>query len=147
MNGDGLFDPLIGTWRTRIHYLTSGREVDGDWEFGPALDGRAVLDVWRVPSATVPVPDADREVGLCVRIWDPRLRLWRFTFHSTATTTVISMYARAIGSEIILERAVADRIERWVFSSILPDTFAWRSDVSVRGGEWSTVQTLTARRT
>jgi hypothetical protein len=133
-----LFGQFTGAWRTDITYLpTDGsppRRVVGEWEFSYALEGRAVIDVWRVPAPTEPCDDAQREVGLCVRIWDPRLRLWRFTFHSTATTTVIHMYARQVGPEIVLERAEGDRIERWVFHDLRPDAFSWRSEVSHHGG-------------
>ena len=127
---------MLGRWQTRVRYLTTGREIAGSWTFIDALDGRAVLDEWRVGP----------EIGLCVRIWDERMRLWRFTFHSTATSVVIHMYARTIGDEIILERAEADQLERWVFHTIQPDTFSWRSDVSRGGGPWTTVQTVDAVR-
>ncbi|WP_028045338.1 hypothetical protein [Cellulomonas sp. URHE0023] len=145
------FGHFAGAWRTHIRYLgpdgSPVREVIGDWEFSYALDGRAVVDTWRVPARDIACVDAEREVGLCVRIWDPRLQLWRFTFHSTATTTVIHMYAHRIGPDIVLERAEADRIERWVFSDIQADTFAWRNEISRDGGSWQTVQTVDARRT
>src|SRR4051794_18010309 len=92
------FGHFTGAWRTHVSYLgpdcSPVRQVIGDWEFSYALDGRAVVDTWRVPAQDIACSDAEREVGLCVRIWDPRLQLWRFTFHSTATTTVIHMYAR-----------------------------------------------------
>jgi hypothetical protein len=146
-----LFGQLAGTWHTHVDYLrpdgSPARHITGEWEFSYALDGRAVVDVWRVPTRTIPCADAQREVGLCVRIWDPRLQLWRFTFHSTATTTVIHMYAQQVGSEIILERAEADRIERWVFQDIQAATFSWRNETSRNGGQWQTVQTVRAQRT
>lgn len=130
------FVPLLGHWRTRVSYLTTGRVTEGSWTFVDALDGRAVLDEWRVGP----------EIGLCVRIWDERLRLWRFTFHSTATSVVIHMYARTVRDEIVLERAEADRLERWVFHTIRPDTFRWRSEVAYAGAPWQTVQTVEAAR-
>src|SRR3954451_21582623 len=130
------FAPLLGAWATRVRYLTTGREVAGRWTFTEALDGRAVLDEWRVGP----------EIGLCVRIWDERLRLWRFTFHSTATSVVIHMYARTVGDEIVLERGEPDRLERWIFHAIRPGTFSWRSDVSAGGQPWRTVQTAEAVR-
>ncbi|GAA3290664.1 hypothetical protein Dvina_19180 [Dactylosporangium vinaceum] len=130
------FAPLLGNWRTRVSYLTTGRVAEGSWTFVDALDGRAVLDEWRVGP----------EIGLCVRIWDERLRLWRFTFHSTATSVVIHMYARTVRDEIVLERAEADRLERWVFHTIQPDTFRWRSDVAYGGAPWQTIQTVEAVR-
>jgi hypothetical protein len=68
----------------------------------------AVVDVWQVPGhdtlAGAPRA-ADQECGLCVRIWDAGLRLWRFTFHSTAHGHLIHLYARQIGDEIVMEQA------------------------------------------
>ncbi|GAA5186467.1 hypothetical protein GCM10023322_32770 [Rugosimonospora acidiphila] len=146
-----LFGQFTGAWQTRVTYLrpdgSPARHITGEWEFSYALDGRAVVDVWRVPAGTIPCADTQREVGLCVRIWDPRLRLWRFTFHSTATTTVIHMYARQVGPDIVLERAEADRIERWVFHDLQPATFSWRNEISRNHGPWRTVQTVRAQRT
>ena len=145
-----LFGQLTGAWQTHVSYrhpgAAPGRQVAGEWEFSYALDGRAVLDVWRVPAGTIACADEQREVGLCVRIWDPRLQLWRFTFHSTATTTAIHMYGRQVGHDIVLERAEADRLERWVFHDILPATFSWRNEISRNGGSWQTVQTVRALR-
>ena len=146
-----LFGRFTGTWQTHVSYLrpdgSPARQVTGEWEFSYALDGRAVVDLWRVPAHAIACGDAEREDGLCVRIWDPRLQLWRFTFHSTATTTVIHMYAHRFGPDIVLERAEADRIERWVFYDIKPDTFAWRNEISRNRGSWRTVQTVRAQRT
>ena len=101
-----LFGQFAGAWHTTITRFPADGSAPstqiGDWEFSHALDGRAITDVWRVPASSVAVVDANREVGLCVRIWDPRLQLWRFTFHSTATSTVIHMYGQRVGDEIVL---------------------------------------------
>jgi hypothetical protein len=145
-----LFGQFAGAWHTTItRFPADGSPPStqiGDWEFSHALDGRAITDVWRVPADSVAVDDANREVGLCVRIWDPRLQLWRFTFHSTATSVVIHMYGQRVGDEIVLERAEGDSIERWVFHAIQPDAFSWRSEISTHGGPWRQIQTVQAQR-
>jgi hypothetical protein len=144
------FRRLVGSWRTDITYLppdgSPPRHTRGDWDFSHALDGRAVLDVWRVPSREVALDEGLREVGLCVRIWDPRLRLWRFTFHSTATSMMIHMFGHDLGDKLVLERADGDALERWIFHTIESDSFSWRSEVSHRGGPWRTKQVVEATR-
>ncbi|MES4909404.1 MULTISPECIES: hypothetical protein [unclassified Streptomyces] len=148
------FGRLAGHWATRItHYPADGsppRRVSGEWEFGYALEGRAVLDVWQWP-AREDLPSAgrsrDQECGLCVRIWDPRLQLWRFTFHGTARGDLVQMYARLIDDEIVMERAAGRDLVRWTFADITADAFHWRNERSTDGGQaWRLDQEVTARR-
>lgn len=148
------FGQLVGLWETRIRYFPADgsppRLAEGEWEFGLALEGRAVIDVWQVPRRSA-LGDGHRspsqECGLCVRIWDPRLRLWRFTFHSTATSLAIQMYARRIGDDIVMERADGSDLIRWTFTAIRQDAFQWRNERSRDGGHtWTLEQDVDARR-
>jgi hypothetical protein len=146
------FGRLAGLWTTRITYHPADGSPDlhvtGAWEFGYALDGRAVIDVWQVPGRDClggVARAADQECGLCVRIWDPRLQLWRFTFHGTARGDLIHMYAREIGDEIVMERADGGDLVRWVFSDVRPESFRWRSERSNDGGaSWRLEQSVQA---
>jgi hypothetical protein len=141
-----LYGRLCGRWRTSITYFPLDgpeRHQDGEWTFGYALEGRAVLDIWKV--------DADKlnshECGLCVRVYDPRLKLWRFTFHGPVQGATINMLAFAAGADIVQERYANGRCERWIFSDITPERFFWRAIVSTDGGaHWRTAQTVDARR-
>lgn len=148
------FGRLTGHWATRItYYPTDGspaRRVSGEWEFSYALEGRAVLDVWRWPGpgellASGRAPH--QECGLCVRIWDPRLQLWRFTFHGTARGDLVHMYARQIDQDIVMEHATGSDLTRWTFTDITPDTFHWRNQRSTNGGHtWRLDQEADAHR-
>lgn len=147
------FGRLVGLWRTEITQPVDdgqSRRAEGDWEFGYALEGRAVIDVWQVPSrpALRGAPRAaDQECGLCVRIWDPGLQLWRFTFHGTARCDLVHMFGREIGDEIVLEGAKPGQLVRWIFSDVRSDTFSWRSERSGDGGaSWHVEQEVRARR-
>ncbi|MGR7001967.1 hypothetical protein ACU686_34670 [Yinghuangia aomiensis] len=148
------FGRLAGEWRTRITYHPADGappySVSGAWEFGYALDGRAVIDVWRRPAlddAPAEGRAPDRESGLCVRIWDPRLQLWRFTFHGTAHGDAVHMYARRIGDEIVMERARGGTLVRWIFADVTADAFHWRNERSTdRGHTWHLDQEVHARR-
>ncbi|MDI2129113.1 hypothetical protein [Yinghuangia seranimata] len=148
------FGRLAGHWATEITYHpadgTPPRRVSGEWEFGYALEGRAVIDVWRWPApADLPAGGRtqDQECGLCVRIWDPRLQLWRFTFHGTARGDVVQMYARQIDDEIVMERAAGATLVRWTFGAVTADTFHWRNERSTDGGHtWHLDQEVHARR-
>ena len=148
------FGRLAGLWSMHITYYppdgSPSSHATGTWEFGYALDGRAVIDVWQVPGrdtlAGAPRP-ADQECGLCVRIWDPCLQLWRFTFHGTAHGHLIHMYARQIDDEIVMEQAQGGDLIRWIFSDIQPESFRWRSQRSTDGGaSWRLEQQVRADR-
>lgn len=148
------FGRLSGLWRTEIAAFPADgsptRTAEGEWEFGYALEGRAVIDVWQVPARDA-IHDgrraANQEVGLCVRVWDPRLALWRFTFHGTADGALVHMMARQVGDEMVLEGADGGRLVRWVFSELGGHSFAWRAEASTDGGEtWRLEQTVDARR-
>lgn len=148
------FGRLAGHWDMQITYYPANgspaRHITGEWEFGYALEGRAVIDVWQWPRRdeldnTVRSPD--QECGLCVRIWDPRLQLWRFTFHGTARGDVLHMYARQIGDEIVMERAAGGDLIRWTFTDIRTETFRWKNERSTTGGRtWRLDQEVTAHR-
>lgn len=148
------FGRLVGLWDIRISYRSPdgspARHATGEWEFGYALDGRAVIDVWQVPGRDAlagAARGADQECGLCVRIWDPRLQLWRCTFHGTAHGDLIHMFARVIDDEIVMERAAGGQLVRWIFSDIRPDSFHWRSERSADGGgSWRLEQQVDADR-
>jgi hypothetical protein len=148
------FGQLAGLWETRITYHppdgSTARRAEGEWEFGYALEGRAVVDVWQVPGRKAlggAVRPAGQECGLCVRIWDPRLQMWRFTFHGTAQGVAVHLFARQIGDEIVLERADPGQLLRWIFSDIEPATFRWRGERSHDGGRsWRLEQEVDARR-
>jgi hypothetical protein len=148
------FGRLTGLWETVITYYppdgSPARHAAGDWELAYALEGRAVIDVWQVPGrrALAGAPRApQQECGLCVRIWDPRLQLWRFTFHGTARGALVHMYAREIGDEMVLERAQGGELTRWIFFDIGAASFRWRGESSRDGGRtWRLEQELVARR-
>ena len=59
-----LFGRFVGAWDVEWHGTDAdGRPgtMTGELHFGWVMDGRAVQDVWRVPSG--PVPPALRQIG------------------------------------------------------------------------------------
>ncbi len=134
--GDWAFD---ATWHRRDGTTRSGT---GEWHFGWILEGRAVQDVWMVPSR------AEREragaplqgYGTTVRYYDPKLDAWRVTWTGVVDGVVSSFIARRQGEEIVLEGEDPDGLPmRWIFSRITPAAFHWRRVVSEdRGASWRT---------
>jgi hypothetical protein len=148
-----LFGRFNGRWRTLITCIPlegAERREEGEWTFGYALEGRAVIDVWQVPPRAqlgCAKGTTSHECGLCVRVYDPRLKLWRFTFHGPVLGATIDMLAFAVGPDIVQERFYGARCERWIFSDISHERFSWRSVLSTDGGvTWRLTQTIEARR-
>jgi hypothetical protein len=144
-----LYGQLAGKWKTFIKYTPkhgAERFVSGEWEFSYALEGRAVIDVWQIPARS----EAERtgnsvECGLCVRIYDPVLDLWKFTFHGPLYRVTLNMLAYKIGDEIIQEMFSGRDIIRWIFHNITENKFLWKSIHSADGGKtWHTEQSLEA---
>jgi hypothetical protein len=132
------FAPLIGSWDLRVtNYREDGTSatVDGEWHFGWALDGRAVADVWIVPSRRSRPPKGDGEWGVTIRFFDPSIDAWRSTWHGPAHGSVLPFTARRIGDELVLEaRFSEDVTTRWIFSEISSDSFRWRAEETPDAG-------------
>jgi hypothetical protein len=148
-----LFGRLNGRWRTSITYFpvegVKYRE-EGEWTFGYALEGRAVVDVWQVPPRAQlggKKGTTSHECGLCVRVYDPKVKLWRFTFHGPVLGVTINMLAFSVGPDIVQERFYDGCCERWIFFDISHERFLWRSVLSRDGGvSWRLTQTIEAHR-
>lgn len=142
----GSWDLLV-TW-----YREDGsidRQSDGELEFGYALEGRAVIDVWQVPSAATRACGAAEppgECGMSVRFYDPRIAAWRSTWHGPVAGVVMSFIARHVGEDMVLERDEDGVRTRWSFTKITEDSFHWLNEVSRSGGPWMLVQDFRARR-
>ncbi|MDI3270411.1 MAG: SgcJ/EcaC family oxidoreductase [Bacillota bacterium] len=148
------FGPLVGSWDLDvIYYDGSGairRRTPGEWHFGWALEGRAIVDVWIVPPrperpAEGPPPG---EYGATVRFYDPRIDAWRSTWHGPVHGIVWPFLARQMGDEIVLERTQENgTLARWIFSQIQPTSFHWRAVASEDSGKtWRLEQEMRATR-
>lgn len=129
-----LFAPLVGSWDLDVtSYPETGEPLRhrGEWHFGWALEGRAIVDVWISPAR------GDREdgghpggdYGMSVRFYDPALDAWRSTWIGPMKGLVRSFIACASGVDgIVLEGSFSPGVDtRWMFSEIRADSFRWQS--------------------
>lgn len=148
------FGRLVGSWDLDvIYYAEDGsvrRRVPGEWHFGWVLEGRAVADLWMVPSraergSSEPPPG---EYGLSLRFYDARIGAWRSTWHGPVHGIVWPFVAREIGDEMVLERTDdAGHLVRWIFADVREASFRWRAVKSADGGRtWRLEQTMEATR-
>lgn len=146
-----LFGQFVGAWDVDIvNYGHDGvrTEIQGEWHFGWALEGRAIMDVWIAPRRSLRGASPGGEYGVGVRIFDPSIDAWRSTWIGPARGVVKPFIARETGGEIVLEgRFADDRLERWIFSDIAATHFRWRYIASTDGGAtWALVQEMAAHR-
>jgi hypothetical protein len=148
----GLFGPMIGSWDVVItNHRPDGEEiVHGEWHFGWALDGRAVLDVWIAPNRAVRARTGDHsgEWGVTIRVHDPSINAWRSTWIGPKHAVVMPFIGREEGGEIVLEGSFDPGLAtRWIFSDIQPGSFRWRAVESTDdGASWSLRQEMAATR-
>lgn len=136
-----LFGQFVGAWDVVV--ATKGNtgeiaELTGEWSFGWALSGRAIVDVWKVPG---------REHGVAVRYYDARIRAWRVSWSGPQTARQILFLAGQVGDEIVLEGEEDGRPVRWIFSEIGANSFRWRAVSSWdEGATWNLTQEMRATR-
>jgi hypothetical protein len=137
-----LYGQFVGSWDgTVIVYRPDGERFESTAEvhFGWALAGRAVQDVWIVPSRTGrKAGEADRMYGTTLRVYDPTADNWRITFIDPVRQSFDTMIGRAIGKDIVQEYRDAEgqRIQ-WCFTEITRDSFHWiRRESTDEGASW-----------
>lgn len=136
-----LFGRLVGGWDVAARFLDPDGnvtlEVGGEWHFGWALQGRAVVDVLFSPSRAEHVAGEEWfEYGTTVRVYDPKLGAWRMTWNPTSPSESKNLIARPDGDGIFIEgRAPEGKLVRWTFSEITDDSFLWQGRDSHDDGE------------
>jgi hypothetical protein len=149
-----LFAPLIGRWSLVVEEFEpdgSSTTTDAEWEFGWALDGRAVADVWLSPSRTARAAGApDGEWGVSIRFPDPHADTWRSTWLGPHRGWVIPFTAGpgepGSGDAIVLAGERDGVRLRWAFSELTADSFRWRAEETPPGGAPWIRQRFTASR-
>ncbi len=149
-----LFGRLIGGWDIEgRHFNPEGqvtKEQRGEWHFGWVLEGRAIQDVILTPTREerrrtgAPADD----YGTAIRFYDPRIDAWRVTALTPVFGAIVTLIARPVGDEIVLEgRAPDNKLYRWIFSDITAHTFRWSGYVSAdEGRTWCREEEIRGRR-
>jgi len=135
-----LYGQFIGAWDgTVTRFGANGERFDASAEvhFGWALEGRAIQDVWIVPSRIGRASgEGDRMNGTTLRVYDPRHDNWQITFIDPVRQTHDRMIGRQAGADIVQEyRDANGTIGQWCFTEIEPNSFHWISRVSSDDGK------------
>lgn len=138
--GRDLYGALVGSWEGEVvDHLEGGekRRQSAEFHFAWVLEGRAIQDLWIVPSRrdrSLP-PASGNRYGTTLRVYDPRIDAWRITWINPVTGSENRLVGRRVGSQIVQTGADADgRLVRWVFVDIRADAFHWQGEISTDGG-------------
>jgi hypothetical protein len=102
-----LFGWLIGSWNLDVrHYLVdvSARGIKAEAHFAWVLEGRAVQDVWIMPTRddrSAPPEKTLNLYGTTLRIWDASLKAWRISWFNPATGGRNELVGRRHGTDIV----------------------------------------------
>ncbi len=147
-----LYGWLIGEWEMVVTDITPDGEVEqsGEWHFGRTLEGRAIQDVFIVPSrrdrGTTSGPG--RRYGSSIRVYDAADDSWRITWINPVSLTEVRLTGRSDGEDIVqLGRDDDGSLMRWTFCEIEFESFKWLGEVSNDEGEtWFTHSVFVGKR-
>ena len=149
-----LYDALIGDWEVDvIDYEADGsrRTSSGEWHFGWVLEGRAIQDVFIVPTRASRKPEETagpgNRYGTSIRVYDPRADAWNVTWINPVSGAFNTLVGKKRGDEIVQEGEDHGEPIRWIFSEITSRSFRWRGEVSADEGKtWRLKVEFFARR-
>ncbi|RKH25208.1 hypothetical protein D7Y13_24660 [Corallococcus praedator] len=148
------FGWLVGGWEGTIqdHDLEGGvRQSEGEWWFHWVLEGRALQDVFIVPSrrsrgSTQVEPGANRRYGTTVRTFDRAGGTWRILWVSPTGGAINRLDGGREGDALVLRGEHRSRPIRWSFSDIGTDRFTWRGEEQDSAGQWKLQSRFDMRR-
>ncbi|MBZ4330826.1 putative glycolipid-binding domain-containing protein [Corallococcus sp. AS-1-12] len=146
------FGWLVGGWEGTIQDHDadgSVRESPGEWWFHWVLDGRALQDVFIVPSrraAARPGPGANKRYGTTVRTFDRAAGQWQITWVSPTGGAINRLAGGRDGDRLVLLGEHHGKPIRWSFSDIGPDRFTWLGEVQEADGQWKRQSRFDMRR-
>lgn len=133
---------LIGSWKIRaVDYGENGskKETPAEWHFARVLEGRAIQDVFIVPSRdkrNFTTPKEGNRYGTSLRYYDSEADVWHITWTNPVRRVENRLIGRKVGNEIIQEGKDSDgSLMRWCFRDITPDTFRWTGEASPDQGK------------
>jgi hypothetical protein len=135
-----LFGQFVGVWDMDVEYYgpSGERRYHGRWEwsFGWILDGRAIQDV--IVSLDPANGREHRSAGgTTVRYYDPASDTWTIYYLGVLSGVTTVLRGGAVGAAIVLAGTDPDGTQnRWTFSEITPDSFAWTGLESADGATW-----------
>jgi N-acetylglutamate synthase-like GNAT family acetyltransferase len=139
-----IYGRFVGSWVLDVLFYRKdlrGSGIKGEAHFGWVLEGRAIQDVWILPSrnsAKERIAKGLNMYGTTLRIWDAGLGRWRVTWMNPITGACDRLQAGCSDGDIVQTGHHEDGTPiRWVFSDITDDSFHWTGDaLEANGMTW-----------
>jgi hypothetical protein len=132
---DDLYGWLVGSWELDVHHYrvnVSALGLKGEVHAFRALEGRAVQDVWIMPSRPSRHAQLTQErnmYGTTLRVWDASIAAWRVLYINPVTGQRDELIGRRVGKDIVQIGTHQDGTPiRWNFTAITPDSFGWTGE-------------------
>lgn len=136
------FGWLRGGWVGEvIDHLPDGtvRHGTGEWCFDWVLEGRAMQDVWIVPTRedrSIGMERAGNRYGTTLRWYDRPAGLWRVVWVNPVSGVCTRLSGRREGDRIALVGEQDGVPVRWSFNEIRPDSFRWLGEAMTEPDRW-----------
>src|SRR5690349_16817357 len=133
---------LVGSWELDCRrYAREPVSIKGEAHFGWVLEGRAVQDVWIMPSAPGRTRLSDRTknmFGTTLRGWDSSIQAWRIFWRNPVHDHREDQIGRRSGKDVVQIGTRANGTPtRWSFTEITPDFFHWLGEaLDADGRTW-----------
>jgi len=143
-NENDLFGQFIGEWEFNMEvHETDGstKEFNGNWLFKKILQGRAIQDVWMVPTLEWSNNNGGfYEYGTSIRSFDFKTKKWKVTWVGPIQNQHFEFDVEHINNEIQMQLINHNELQmKWVFYDIKTNMFQWRSEVFLKSqGKWFT---------
>jgi len=133
---------LVGSWQLDCRrYAGEPVHIRGEAHFGWALEGRAIQDVWIMPSRAERTSLSDKKknmFGTTLRVWDSSIQAWRIYWRNPVHNHWEDQIGRWSGKEVVQIGTRANGTPtRWSFTEITRDSFHWLGEaLSADGRTW-----------
>jgi hypothetical protein len=134
---------LVGSWELDCRrYAGELVSIKGEAHFGWVLEGRAIQDVWIMPSRSGRNSLADRTnnmFGTTLRVWDSSIQAWRIMWRNPVHNHWEDQIGRWSGEDVIQIGSRANGTPtKWSFTEITSDSFHWLGEIlDVDGQTWT----------
>jgi hypothetical protein len=134
---------LVGSWDLDCRrYAGEPVSIRGEAHFEWVLEGRAIQDVWIMPSRSERTASSDRRknmFGTTLRVWDPSIEAWRINWRNPVHNHSEEQIGRKSGKDVVQIGVRGNGTPtRWSFTDITQDSFHWLGEtLNVDGRTWS----------
>ena len=137
------FGKFIGKWSLNLTITNldgSNIKYKGEWHFHRILQGRAIQDIWIIPSLSFQEDNEFHEYGTTVRTFNPRTNKWKAVWFGPIQNQFFLFDIEENDDQITLTETNNRNLEmKWIFFDISQNSFKWRSEVKTKeNNRWFT---------